>query len=71
MKKTIIVCDKCGREIPENATIQIMEEVDICPKCWPKMKTALMAWLKEREDTKTGGKKPVEKKESGRGSDEK
>ena len=63
MKKTIIVCDKCGREIPEKAVIQIMDEVDICPKCWPKLKTALMAWLKEQEEGKPRGRKSAEKQE--------
>lgn len=60
MKKTIIVCDKCGREIPENATIQIMDEVDICPKCWPKLKTALMAWLKQNTEDAKPKKQSIE-----------
>lgn len=63
MKKTIIVCDKCGREIPENATIQITDEVDICPKCWPKLKTALMAWLKQNTEDAKPKKQPIEEPE--------
>lgn len=63
MKKTIIVCDKCGREIPEKAVIQIMDEVDICPKCWPKLKTALMAWLKQNTEDAKPKKQPIEEPE--------
>lgn len=59
MKKTIIICDKCGKEIPEGKATTIMNEVDICPKCWPKLQTALMDWLKQKTEDVKPKKQPA------------
>lgn len=45
MKKTITICDKCGKEIAEGKAVTIMDEIDICPKCWPKAQEAIRKWL--------------------------
>ncbi len=54
MKKMVIICDRCGSIIQEEETIRIMDEIDICQKCWPKLKPAFLEWLK----TSNAGTKP-------------
>ena len=53
MKKTITICDKCGKEIPEGVSVQIIEGIDICAKCWPKMKAVLLEWLNAETEKQT------------------
>lgn len=45
MKKTITICDKCQKQIPEGQAVELAGMMDICPKCWPKAKELLLGWI--------------------------
>ena len=58
MKKTVIVCDKCKKEIPEDKAVDLAGVLDICPACWLKLRGILLEWVNKQEAAAPAPKPP-------------
>lgn len=65
MKKTVIICDKCGKEVTTYKVFDLMGERDLCPNCeleWVKFKRAKISeFFAKGEEIPTKEEKAPEK----------